>query len=97
LTPLLSDWVAGAILEEACVRRAGQAQARSGRTMILAALPFGRSRSRCKVGRATEPPWPEAGVSAEPGDGRFSNPIPAVKAANGSRKRPLSGVKPTKN
>jgi hypothetical protein len=32
-----------------------------------------------KVGRAAEPPWPEAGVSADPGDGRFSNPIPAVK------------------
>jgi hypothetical protein len=31
------------------------------------------------VARATEPPWPEAGVSADTGNGRFSNPIPAVK------------------
>jgi hypothetical protein len=32
-----------------------------------------------QVGRATEPPQQEAGVSTDPGDGRFCNPIGAVK------------------
>jgi len=38
----------------------------------------------------TEPFWPEAGVSADPGDGRFCNPTPAVKC-NGSLKRFVVG------
>ena len=57
----------------------------TGDRVLWRPLPsVGHALSRGTVGRATEPPWPEAGVSANAGNGRFSNPIPAVK-----RKRQL--------